>query len=106
MLTKEDKELLCWIGNRLVYKYGEDEQIVVKLNDIITRDKIFSEVIVGNCQINYNGISSTIKYLIKLNEYSKEQARSIPSLIRYDKINTAIPNFENMDVDLQRMGLS
>ena len=32
--------------------------------------------------------------------------RSIPSLVRYDKINTVIPIFENMDVDLQRMGLS
>ena len=106
MLTKEDKELLCWIGNRLVYKYGEDEQIVVKLNDIITRDKIFSEVIVGNCQINYNGISSIIKYLTKLNKSTNEHMRSIPSLVRYDKINTVIPIFENMDVDLQRMGLS
>ena len=106
MLTKEDKELLCWIGNRLVYKYGGDEQIIAQINDIISRDKIFSEVIASNYRTNYNGISSTIKYLIKLNEYSKEQARSIPSLIRYDKINTAIPNFENMDVDLQRMGLS
>ena len=106
MLTKEDKELLCWIGNRLVYKYGEDEQIVVKLNDIITRDKIFSEVIVGNCQINYNGISSIIKYLTKLNKSTNEHMRSIPSLVRYDKINTVIPILENMDVDLQRMGLS
>ena len=106
MLTKGDKELLCWIGNRLVYKYGEDEQIVVKLNDIITRDKIFSEVIVGNCQINYNGISSIIKYLTKLNKSTNEHMRSIPSLVRYDKINTVIPIFENMDVDLQRMGLS
>jgi len=106
MLTKEDKELLCWIGNRLVYKYGEDEQIVVKLNDIITRDKIFSEVIVGNCRTNYNGISSIIKYLTKLNKSTNEHMRSIPSLVKYDKINAAMPIFENMDVDLQRMGLS
>ena len=106
MLTKEDKELLCWIGNRLVYKYGEDEQIVVKLNDIISRDRIFSEVIATNYRTNHKGISATIKYLTKLNESSKEQARSIPALIRYDKINAAMPNFENMDVDLQRMGLS
>lgn len=106
MLTKEDKELLCWIGNRLVYKYGGDEQIIAQINDIISRDKIFSEVIVGNCRTNYSGISSTIKYLTKLNESTNEHIRSIPSLVRYDKINTAIPNFENMDVDLQRMGLS
>ena len=64
MLTKEDKELLCWIGNRLAYKYGEDEQIIAQINDIISRDKIFSEVIASD----YRTI--TMVFLVLLIIYS------------------------------------
>lgn len=60
MSTLESKEFLSWLHNRLKIKHHEDEEILLRLLDIINNKKIIEkridpETIHKVCEKNYPG---------------------------------------------------
>jgi len=99
MLTQQDVELLKWVSQRLVNRYGEDPAIILDINNIINR--VISE------RTTYNDLTKTIKtsgaiIISKVGELV-DFTNKIPQIIRDQTVQRTIEmhtnTFDNINID-------
>lgn len=101
----KDDEFLLWIANRLVYKYGEDKNLVNKIISIIAKYRYIRSAYTEENKNTSLAISNTINYLTTLQSHMYKQHESLLSKIKTDKevaqekeVKISI-DFDNLDID-------
>jgi hypothetical protein len=107
MHTDKDDEFLLWIANRLVYKYGENPEIVNKIISIIAKNRVVRSSYTEGNKNTVIVVNNTIKYLENLQNLLRTQHQSVLSKLSEPKIitketgqNTSEKtNFDNIDIE-------
>lgn len=97
--TDKDDNFLIWIAKRLVYKYGENKEIISIVESIVQKNKIMISMLDANNTISLNGIASVITNLVATRKNIEDNNKHIVDEFTKLKHKNQINKFENIDLD-------
>ena len=99
MISNKDNEFLLWLAKRLVFKYGENKEIIDMVYAITQKNTAISTALNNICSGMEGKIQSNIKILQEILKDIKTNKSEVISTINHNKSILMVSKFENIDID-------
>lgn len=98
-MTQKDSDFLLWLAKRLVFKYGENKEILSIVMAIVEKNNM----IINSIELLKNGIVEKLNESIKLSTHIiydlKQTNKSIKENINQSKTNIMLSRFEDINIE-------
>lgn len=95
----KDSEFLIWLAKRLVFRYGENKEILTIVSGIVDKHNAIKKSLDS---LNHNisdGLNQNIKICYKMLDDLKTQSSEIRSIINNVKNEIVLSKFEDLDLN-------
>lgn len=95
----KDEEFLLWLAKRLVYKYGENKDILNIVETIIKKHQLIFDIFQENNNSIINDLETSMKISSKILNLTKNSMDKLRTELTKIKLHSLSNRFEDLDLD-------
>jgi hypothetical protein len=95
----KDSEFLIWLAKRLVFRYGENKEILTIVNGIVEKNNAIKKSLDSLNNNISDDINQNIKICYKILDNLKVQSSEIRTTINNVKNEIVLSKFEDLDIN-------